>query len=93
MVTNSGKRAGVETGQVYVSLPADVRSAPRQLAGWTQVSLAPGESRTVTVQLEPLAISALDAKARPWRQPSGLHEVFVGGSSRDIPLSGAFDIR
>ncbi len=51
-VTNTGKRAMRETVQVYVHDVIASRSRPsRQLKGFTQVDLAPGESREVTVPI------------------------------------------
>ncbi|RKQ92990.1 beta-glucosidase [Solirubrobacter pauli] len=54
---NTGERSGAEIAQVYAgTLPTSVATPPKQLAGWTKVQLAPGESRTVTV---PLACKSL----------------------------------
>jgi len=92
-VRNVGKRAGTEIAQVYAALPEDSRRVPRQLVGWARVELAPGESKQVTVTLEPLLLSIYDAKARRWRQPKGRYHLFVGGSSGDTPLSGGFALR
>lgn len=92
-VRNSGARPGTEIAQVYAALPQKERRVPRQLAGWTRVSLAPGEAKTVTVKLEPLALSVFDVKKSKWRQPKGRFELFVGRSLRDTPLKGGFTLR
>jgi beta-glucosidase len=89
-VSNTGQRAGAEVAQVYAALPAALRRAPLQLVGWTRVDLQPGESRQVTVALEPLALSRYDAKLRRWIQPKGRYEIFVGGSSSEANLRGGF---
>lgn len=49
---NSGKVAGSEVAQVYTgTLPTEVETAPKQLAGFAKVYLEPGESRKVTIDL------------------------------------------
>lgn len=92
-VANTGSRAGVETVEVYATLPAKARKAPKQLVGWASIPLAAGEAKSVTVTFEPLALSVYDTKASRWRQPKGRYEVRVGPSSRDALLAGTFDVR
>ena len=89
-VTNTGARPGSETAQVYVTLPAGARYAPKQLVGWANVPLAAGEAKTVTVKLEPMLMSIYDSKARRWVQPKGHYQVSVGGSEHDVALTGSF---
>ena len=89
-VTNTGPREGSETAQVYAALPPKVRTAPRQLIGWTNIPLAAGEAKTVTVKLEPLLLSTYDQKTRHWVQPKGRYDIHVGASERDTPLTGTF---
>lgn len=84
---NTGQRAGAEVAQVYVQLPAEAGENFRRLAGWQKVELKPGESRTVTVPLHPLALSVFDEKNNRWELPRGAYRVFAGGSSADTPLS------
>jgi beta-glucosidase len=57
------------------------------------VELQPGEAKTVTVSLEPLALSIYDTRDKRWRQPKGRYGIFVGGSSRETPLEGSFTLR
>jgi beta-glucosidase len=89
-VTNIGDRAGVETAQVYATLPPSAGKAPARLVGWATISLAPRQSKTVTVKFEKLALSVYDGKGRRWRQPKGHYGVRVGHSSSELPLTGAF---
>jgi len=86
-VKNTGAAAGEETAQVYVSLPASAGEPPRRLAGWSKVTLAPGERKSVTVQVEPLFLSLFNVDSNAWEQVPGDYKVWVGGSSRDLPLS------
>ena len=56
-VTNTGARAGAEIAQVYLGLPASTGEPPKRLVGWAKVELEPGETREVTVTLDPNATS------------------------------------
>ena len=38
-VSNTGKRDGVETAQVYATLPDSAQEPPKRLVGWTKVNL------------------------------------------------------
>lgn len=92
-VTNSGAVAGVEVAQLYVGkLPTEVMTPPRQLADFARVRLEPGESRCVTVSVTRRALSFWDPQTSAWTTPAGPVPVYVGGSSRDIRLSGILEV-
>ena len=86
-VKNTGKRAGTETAQVYAGLPAAAGEPPKRLVGWDKVELQPGESKTVTVALDPLHLSIFNVEKDAWELLPGDYKVQVGASSRDLPLS------
>ncbi len=86
-VKNTGERAGEEIAEVYAGLPANAQEPPRRLVGWDKVALQPGESKTVTVHVEPLYLSIYDVSSKSWKLVPGQYTVSVGGSSRDLPLS------
>ncbi|WP_222195852.1 beta-glucosidase [Modestobacter italicus] len=85
-LTNTGDRAGTETAQAYLSLPDEAGEPFRRLVGWEQVTLQPGEHRTVEIVLteEDLAelhlLQVWDEDAGSWATPRGRYEVTVGGS-------------
>ena len=85
-IENNGVRNATEIAQVYVELPKASGEHFRRLAGWQRVDVAAGQQKVVTVALEPLAIATFDAKKDGWAWASGKYTVFVGGSSRDLPL-------
>lgn len=85
-VRNTGKRAGAEIAQVYAELPADAKE-PRRLAGWAKIPLQPGESKTVTVQIEPKFLSIFNEQKDDWELLPGEYKFFVGGSYRETPLT------
>jgi beta-glucosidase len=86
-VRNTGKRAGAEVAEVYVSLPAAAQEPPKRLVAWEKIRLAPGESKTVTLKLEPKFLSIFSEQKDDWELLSGEYKFFVGGSSRSTPLS------
>jgi beta-glucosidase len=87
-VQNTGQRAGTEIAEVYVQLPAEAKENFRRLAGWQRIPLSPGESRKVTVAMEPLALAVFNEPADDWQWLGGEYNVSVGSSSRDLPLTG-----
>jgi beta-glucosidase len=95
-VTNTGARAGAEVAQVYLALPVSTGEPPRRLAGWVKVDLEPGETREVSVTLDPNAasrpLSYWNTSTNGWEKASGDYQVYVGASSRDIRLTGALHI-
>ena len=91
-VKNTGKRAGSEISQVYVGLPASTNEPPKRLVAWAKTALAPGESKTITLSLEPKFLSIFNVERDDWELKSGDYKVFVGGSSRGAPLTGNFQV-
>jgi beta-glucosidase len=88
-VTNTGTRAGAEVAQVYVGdAHAKVPRPPKELKGFAKVSLRPGETQRVTVNLDRRSLSYYDVSAKQWRADPGQFEVLVGGSSEQIALRG-----
>jgi beta-glucosidase len=88
-VTNAGTRAGADVAQVYVGdAHAQVPRPPKELKGFAKVSLRPGETRRVTVELDRRSFSYYDVKTKQWRADPGVFEILVGRSSADIQLRG-----
>ena len=91
-VKNTGKRAGKETAQVYATLPASAGEPPKRLIGWQKVDLAPGESKTVTLSIDPLYLSIFSESGGQFEVPGGSYKILAGGSSGSLPLSQALEI-
>jgi beta-glucosidase len=93
-VTNSGARAGAEVAEVYTgALPDNPQTPPRQLAAFAKVSLAPGQSQRVSVEVSPRSLSFWNAQTHAWQMSAGVVPLYVGSSSRDIRLTGDTAIR
>jgi beta-glucosidase len=86
-VRNTGKRAGAEIAQVYVGLPAAAKEPPKRLVAWEKLELAPGESKTVSLAIEPKFLSIFDEEKNDWSLLPGEYKFLVGGSSRSTPLT------
>ncbi len=91
-VKNTGKVAGAEVAQVYAGLPASAGEPPKRLVAWEKVQLAPGEEKTVNLTLDPFHLSIFNVDKDDWQLLPGEYKVFVGGSSRSTPLTGAAQI-
>jgi beta-glucosidase len=87
-VTNTGSRTGTEVAQVYLSLPGWTGEPPKRLVGWERVTLAPGRSRTVEVEIDPDSpdhpFSYWSPRRERWRIPTGIYKVSVGKSAGEI---------
>ena len=80
-VTNTGRRAGEEVVQLYVTdLVSSVTRPVIELKDFTRVALAPGQSRRVKFTLTPDKLSFLDLDMRRTVEP-GWFDVMVGTSS------------
>ncbi len=85
-VDNVGARAGRETVQIYAEPPAgSLERAPRELVGWGQVALEPGESATVDVDVP---WDRLAVWSDGWTVPVGEYRLVAARHAED-PGEGA----
>ncbi|MBQ1561470.1 fibronectin type III-like domain-contianing protein, partial [Caulobacter sp.] len=85
-VTNTGRRAGKDAPQVYLTDAAG--KATQRLIGFEKIDLKPGETRRVTLTADPRLLASFDAKAKRWNLTGGQYQVAVGASSADLTLKG-----
>ena len=85
-VQNVGSCQGLETVQVYIRSLADKEGPLKSLRAYQQVSLTPGESKTLTIDLPRNCFEGWDAKTNTMRVVPGKYEVMVGNSSADKAL-------
>lgn len=89
-VTNTGDHAGDEVVQLYVGYPGQVQPrAPKALKAFQRVTLMPGETRVVRLEIPVDALRYRDPVVHGWRLEPGEHRFMVGGSSADLVLSAA----
>jgi len=91
-VENTGKRAGVETVQLYLHERfAPVSTPVKQLRGFVRVALDPGEKKTVTFTLSHDDLMLLDQEMH-WVVAPGTFDITIGKSSADVALSGTLGV-
>ncbi len=87
-VRNTGPRAGDEVAQLYLRDElASVARPVMQLAGFSRLTLEPGESRDIAFRVASEHLRLLDRDLR-WVVEPGSFRVMIGGSSKDIRLRG-----
>jgi beta-glucosidase len=91
-VKNTGSRAGAEIAQVYAQLPSAGGEPYKRLVAWQRVPLAPGESKSVTLPLNPTFLSIFDEKQNAWTLLPGDYKLHVGASSRATPLTAQLHV-
>ena len=91
-VTNTGSRAGAEVAEVYASLPAAAAEPPKRLVGFSKVWLNQGESKEVSVDVDPKYISIFSVQKNGWQLIPGEYGFMVGGSSQDLPLKQSVNL-
>jgi beta-glucosidase len=91
-VTNTGERRGDEVVQFYTrTVGASVTRPVKELRGFKRVTLKPGQSRRVTLELAIPQMAWLDAEMRLGVEPVTV-QVMVGNSSADNAVEGSFRI-
>jgi len=91
-VKNTGAKAGAEIAEVYAALPQAAGEPFKRLVAFRKVWLQPGESKPVTLDLNPHYLSIFNEDRNAWELVPGEYTIQVGGSSRDLPLSGTIRI-
>ena len=85
-VKNTGSKAGLETVQVYLRNTNDPNGPLKSLRAYQQVSLNPGEAKTVTIDLPRQRFEGWDEQTNTMRVVPGKYELMVGNSSADKDL-------
>jgi beta-glucosidase len=92
-VTNTGRRRGREVVQLYIGVPGSAVSRPiRELRGFADIVLDPGQSGDATIVVEPDELAYWDIRAHRFVVESGAYDISVGASSRDIRVTAMVDI-
>ncbi|MDD2458598.1 MAG: fibronectin type III-like domain-contianing protein [Eubacteriales bacterium] len=88
-IKNTGPVAGAEVVQVYLGIPVDGQP-PKRLVSFQKVSLEPGQSRELTLTIDPAAthhpLGVWDCAANDFVVKPGEYTVYVGTSSEDTPF-------
>jgi beta-glucosidase len=94
-VTNTGPLAGAEVVQVYLGIPVDGQP-PKRLVGFTKVFLQPGETRTLTLIIDPAAthhpFSVWDYATRQFVITPGEYTLHIGTSADHTPHTATITV-
>lgn len=82
-VTNTGKRAGADVPQLYLTGVDNDRRM--RLLGFERVELKPGESKQVTLAVDPRLLARFDSKAGQWRMAGGSYSIVLAKAA-DAPV-------
>ena len=88
-VTNTGSVPGAEVAQLYVGEKNPPIPRPvKELKGFQKISLKPGDSQKVTLQLDQRSFAYWNTNIEKWDAPKDTYNVWVGSSSQlsDLPL-------
>ncbi len=86
-LTNTGHRAGTDVVQAYLTFPSSADEPPAQLAAFTPVTVAPGQTQAVTLTVPTSAFQSYQSHG--WTQVAGTYRIGVGDSSAVQPLQVA----
>jgi beta-glucosidase len=90
---NTGRRDGAEVVQFYIQdVQASVERTIKELKGFEKVMLKPGQSKVVKAEFNERSFAFYDTNQKKWVAEPGQFKVLVGSSSRDIRLTGSFNI-
>lgn len=84
-VTNTGKFAGKEIVQVYVHDQKSGLVRPqKELKGFAKVELQPGETKSVSIQLDFRAFAYYHPEYKQWITEDGDFDILIAASAADI---------
>jgi beta-glucosidase len=93
-VTNTGGRSGDEVVQMYVShIDSEVIRPIKELKGFRRVTIAPGETATVTLPLAGQDLAYWDEGKPGWMVEDGRVRILIGSSSADIRQEAVVAVR
>lgn len=94
-VKNTGRVAGKEVAQLYLSAPHKTLDKPiAELKGFAKTRLLqPNEFQALSFELDARALASFDERNGNWLAEQGVYTVKIGASSRDIRLSRKFSLR
>ena len=88
-VSNTGSTDAAEVAQLYVGIPG---GPIRQLRGFSKVDITTGGNVTVEFDLLRRDLSEWSVEDQSWVLQQASYSIYVGSSSRDLPLTGTLTI-
>jgi beta-glucosidase len=93
-VKNTGKVAGREVVQVYLSAPAKKMNKPKEelvAFGKTRL-LQPGQSQKLSFEIKAEDLASFDEASSSWVAEAGTYQLKIGSSSKDIRKTASFNL-
>ena len=94
-VKNTGSVAGKEAVQLYVAAPAGGLEKPAyELKGFAKTKeLAPGETQTLTINVDKYTLASFNEAASAWETAAGTYKVMFGANAADIRATADFKLK
>lgn len=89
VIENTGDVDAAEVAQLYIGIPG---GPVKQLRGFSKVLIRAGRNTTVEFDLRRRDLSEWSVEEQTWVLQQGSYQVYVGSSSRDLPLRGVLTI-
>jgi beta-glucosidase len=91
-VTNTSREPGPTTVELFMHSPAAAQEPPKQLKGYANLTLGPGQTRFVAFRLTRSELGYYDAASGRWTVAPGRYTVLLGTSSTELDHAASFDI-
>ena len=92
-VKNTGEREGAEIVQLYIADPvAGIDRPAKELKGFEKICLKPGESKTVSFEIDSADLSYYSIEENGWKAEAGEFQALIGPSSEDIRATASFEL-
>ena len=93
-VTNTGKRAGKEVVQLYITEKKPTVLRPnKELKAFKKVTVEPGKKAVVTFEVNKQMCAFWCDKSHAWTTNPGEYEILIGTSSADIATTLPFTVK
>ncbi len=94
-VKNTGKVAGKEVVELFVTAPAGGLDKPAcELKGFAKTKLlAPGESQVVTIAVDNYSLASFNEAASAWEAPAGTYKLAFSANVNDVRANAEYKVK